>query len=822
VDAHPRALPLGAYSKQCFILLQIKYNKKGESDLLKTILFFLVFINISSTTLFALEISLQGAKEKHQAYSTLHLKDKDKFLCQEIKNDFDIIVKIVCAFSKSPSKEFKKTQNSFFEINTEINKKTFFLIIKPFEKMKLYPMIFDLTKEETTFTPNIELSRHWMIIGYKDEIPYIKSHPKSEVSINFPFTLNQNKLPYVGSLDVKGNPVHVKRVGDVTEYIKIKKLYEDEKYDFCLELTDEVLQAYPNSLFKAELLFYKIRAHSKLKESDKVIKAARTYLENYSSDENVPEVLSLIAKAYFKAGLTSDADYFFDRLFSEHADSPYLYWGYIYKGEMTEAAGSSATARTIYQKVVEGTDNIDVAVEAAYKLAKNYMLNSNIKEAAKYTKKIIDAKPDYFFQKMYKSMDLMYDFIDNEDFISGASIAKAIYDQINSNYDEYEELSRDIGIWLSKSENKKEALIALNTYLEKFEGGRFEEEVQIAKDSMFFDVSDANFTTKLSNYNILMDEYSGDSIGDKAIYEKAKLLIKNEKFRDAIEMEQELLELDTEEYKDIAQVITDAAIGTMKQALETKECGSVLVISSQYKIELSAEWDDGVYECAMKGADFILAKKMADKNLRSKDLNQRKKWLYRYIKVDFATGNYSNVIEASKELISLIENDNNSSYRDIYRYLFDTYQRLENSNKMVEAIADIQKVYKDDYVDIDRYVAVMTVGSEKKDSNLVIEYGKKVLKIQNLSDSYPHSPFIEFTLYQAYLDKDENNDALDIIKSLNNVKLSNANRARQKYLLGSILEKLWRDDEAQEAYKQAIDADKDSAWAELARGARGI
>ncbi len=790
--------------------------------MLKTIFLTFILINLSTSLLFALEISLQGAKEKHQPYSILHLKAKDKFLCQEIKNDYDVTVEIVCAFSKSPSKEFKNTQNSFFEINTEIKKKTFFLIIKPFEKMKLYPMIFDLTKEETVFTPNVELSSRWMIIGYKDEIPYIKSHPNSDVSINFPFTLSQDKFPYVGSLDIKGNPVHVKRVGDVTEYIKIKKLYEDKKYDFCLELINEVIRAYPNSLFKAELLFYKIRVHSKLKESEKVVEVANAYLRDYSSDENVAEVLSLIAKAYYKTGLNTDADYFFDRLFSEHADSLYAYWGYIYKGEMLESDGSSSKARAIYQKVVNTTKDIDIAIEAAYRLAKNHMLNSNIKEAAKYTKKIVNAKPQYFLEKMYKSMDLMYGFVDNEDYISGASIAKAIFDNINSNYDEYEELSRDIGIWLSKSKNKKEALVALNIYLQKFEDGRFAEEVQVAKDSLFFDVSDANFTTKLSNFNALMKEYSGDSIGDKAIYEKAKLLVGNRNFRDAIDMEDQLLNLDPEEYKDIPLLINDAAIGTMQQALGEKECSSVLVISSKYKIDLSSEWDDGVYECAMKGADFALAKKMAERNFKSKDLDQRKKWLYRYIKVDFATGNYSDVIEASKELITLIEKDDNSPYRDIFRYRFDTYQRLENSNKMVEAIIDIENEYKQDYVDIDRYVAVMTVGSEKKDSNLVINYGEKVLKIQNLSDSYPQSPFIEFTLYQAYLDKDDNNDAMDVIKSLDSVELSNKDRARQKYLLGSILEKLWRDDEAQEAYNQAIDADKDSAWAELARGAKKI
>jgi tetratricopeptide (TPR) repeat protein len=781
-----------------------------------------LLVNISSTFLFALEVTLQGAKENHKDYSILHLKDKDKFLCQEIKNNFDVTVKIVCAFAKSPSKKLKTIQNNFFKITTEIKKKTFFLIINPYEKLKLYPMIFDLTKEDTVFTPNVELSKHWMIIGYKDEMPYIKPSPRSDVSINFPFTLSEDKYPYVGSLDIKGNPVHLKRVGDVTQYMKIKKLYKDKQYDRCVELIDEVLLDYPNSLFMSELLYYKIISLSRLDESDGVIEVSTAYLREYSSDDNVAEVLSLLAKAYYKSGLGTDADYFFDRLFSEHPDSVYSYWGYIYKGEMLEESGSSSKARTAYLKVINNTDNIDVAVEAAFRLAKNYMSNLKTKEAAKYAQKILKAKPEYFAKKLLSSMELMYDLVENSDYITGASIAKAIFDNIDPTYDEYEELARNIGMWLSKTDKKKEALEALNIYLKKFPDGDFVQEVQIAKDSLFFDVNDANFTTKLETYDTLIAEYSGDSIGDKALYEKAKLLLENEKFTDVLDMEEQILKLNSEDFKDVNQIITDAAVGAMKKALKNSECNSVLVISSKYAIELSNEWDDGVYKCAMKGADFMLAKKISDRNLKSKDLDQRKKWLYRYIKVDFATGNYSDVIEASKELISLIEDDKNSPYKDVYRYLFDSYERLENADQMIVSIAEIEKVYKLDYKDLDRYVAVMTVGSERKDSNLVIEYGEKVVKIQNQSDSYPQSPFVEFTLYQAYLDKDRNNDALDIIKSLDNRKLKSVDRARQKYLLGSILEKLWRDDDAQIAYQEAIDADKDSAWAKLAEGAKGI
>jgi len=41
--------------------------------LIKKILFTFLLVNISSTFLFALEVTLQGAKENHKDYSILHL-----------------------------------------------------------------------------------------------------------------------------------------------------------------------------------------------------------------------------------------------------------------------------------------------------------------------------------------------------------------------------------------------------------------------------------------------------------------------------------------------------------------------------------------------------------------------------------------------------------------------------------------------------------------------------------------------------------------------------------------------------------------------------
>ena len=414
-----------------------------------------------------------------------------------------------------------------------------------------------------------------------------------------------------------------------------------------------------------------------------------------------------------------------------------------------------------YKKALHETIDIEIAATAAYRMAL-YNINSGKKaEASKYAMKIIKAKPSFFVSKYKTTLEMIETFVDEGELITAAAIAQAVVNETSEEeYDEYESLVKNIGIWLSKTPKKQEALSALNDYLKKFPDGLYDAEVQVAKDSLFFDVSDANVTTKIADYNNLIETYAEDSIGKRAIYEKAKLMNSNGLFSGVLEFKDDLLALDTTTYSDTQAIVDEAALGAMETALKNKECHSVLKISSEYSIKLSDKWDDGIYTCAMKGADFALAKNVASKNLKSDNMQMRKKWLYRHIKVDFATGNYSDVVKASEELITLISNDNKSEYIDVYRVLFDTYDRLENANKMIESMANVQKVFGNSYKDIERYVAVMAIGSERNDDNLVLIYGNEVMKIQKKSDSYAQSPFVEFALYQAYINKEDFNKAL--------------------------------------------------------------
>ena len=221
----------------------------------------------------------------------------------------------------------------------------------------------------------------------------------------------------------------------------------------------------------------------------------------------------------------------------------------------------------------------------------------------------------------------------------------------------------------------------------------------------------------------------------------------------------------------------------------------------------------------MKGGDFSLSKTIAMKNLKVQSVKNREKWLYRYIKVEFATGNYTDVIDAAKDLITLIGDNKKSPYLDVYRTLFDAYQRVEDEQGMLETILKIEKLFGVSYKDIDRYVAMINVGSQMHDDNLIIKYATKVMRIQEESHSYAQSPFVEFALYDAYMNKQEYDKAYEVIKSLDKRELNAAQRARQKDLLGNVLSKLWRDEEAKKAYKESIAADPNSSWAKLSQTA---
>ncbi|MEA3523408.1 MAG: flagellar protein [Campylobacterota bacterium] len=780
-------------------------------------MYYWALLLLFTSSLFSLELSVQSGRENQHEYSILHLKAEERFLCESEKNDLDVVTSIICAFNKRPIQSFSNLENNFFEISSKIHQKTFFIIIKPKKKILLKAIYYDLIDDNELYQVEDDYARHWNIIGYKDIPPLIAQEKKSENQINFPVPFSQGEYPYVGGLDILGNPIHMTRVKDVADYLAIKKNYNAKRYDLALEMIDEVLEEFPDTIFKSELMLYQIRCHHEKSEPESLIQISKRFIREYSSDINMAEVLADTANAYSRISLFTDADYFYDRLFDEHKESRYMHLGLIYKAKQLQNSGNSEKALTFYKRAFKQSNELGIAALAAYQIILLEFELGHAKKADKYIKMILAGERSYFISRKQESLELALKLTSYSNYQSAADIAGALLEFMDKDDDGYEELLKNRGMWLSETENKEEALAVFNTYIQGYKYGEYLEDVKRRKDALFFDVPDVNASEQLEHLDLLMNKYAGDSIATRALYEKAELLFKLEKYQDVLDLKGDLDLLDPALYDNSEELIENSAKALMQELLQNKQCIRVVDLSRNYDINLSMEWDEELYECYIGAGNFDKAKDIAQSHIKSKNFNERIAWLERYTKIDFALGNYTAVVDAAKELISLRSDENKNI--DTYRLVFDAGQRLGDFDTIVNAIQKLEALVGLHYDDIERYVQMVTLAKNSKDDLMLRTYAQKVMQLQEKAKSYTQTPYIEFTLAQALLQNEKAKEALEVLYSLDERNITKKRRSRQKYLMGTLFQKINKPQKSKDAYNDSIVSDTNSSWAKLAKDA---
>ncbi|HZF69467.1 tetratricopeptide repeat protein [Sulfuricurvum sp.] len=772
--------------------------------------------------LFAMDLSIQTGKEEGEKFSILHLQNAYPFACNAINNEFGETRRIDCRIPQATKQTLSPINNAHFSITGISSPQGYTITILPKAKMKLIPLAFDLSKETETFQGSIRKAKHWSVVGYTYSLPLITMNQTPESGINFPINIKKDIRPIVGGLDLKGNPIKIARVQDVTDYMEMKKAYEAKRYDKVLDLSTNALKNYPKTVFKNELLLYQIRALHHEENSEKLIEIAKQFLRDYSSDPSVAEVLAYIADAYGKIGQSVDADYFFDRLFDEQADSPFASLGMLYKAEQLEGSGEIKNAVQLYQKALETSKDVPVASEAAFKLAQIELNNGNTKKAAQYVDKIALANPNYFKEVRDNAMAMAQTFFEKNDPKTSARISESLLNATDKKSPEYEVILKALGVELAKADKKSEALKRFNEYLENYKYGQFVEEVRRAKDSLFFDEGDKNSTKEIKKYDELIERYGNDSVGKKALYKKAQLLFKEQKYQAILDIESDLYRLESTEYPETNSMISKSAIGLEKARLKEGKCTEAMTLQKMYKIRLLPEWDEYVFNCELKTTQYAAAKKIAQSHLKSKSIAERQIWLSRMVKTQFGLGEYKEAIKGGEELITLLGVEKNPPLNDIYRTMFDAAQRVGDDEGMIRHIKSVESAYPNDFKDIERYTQMVSLGLKRKDEGMVQTYGRKVSALQDRTKTYTQSPYIEFTLAQSYQNLGKDSEALSVLKTLNKQKLETEKRARQQYLIGAIEQKLGHKREARDAFNASIKADKTSAWGKLAKDALGL
>jgi len=770
----------------------------------------------------ALELSIQSGKEQGDPFSVLHLQNTAPFECEASNDEFGETKKIICSFEHSPKHSFAPIRSSLLNIIPSATKNGYTITVTPVSKMKLIPVVFDLPKASQTYQSDVKKADHWIVVGYPHTAPLLDTIESSEQTINFPVLVRHNSYPYVGGLDFKGNPIKVSSVQDVTDYMDLKKAYTGKDFNKVLELANNALKKNPKTIFKNELMLYQIRALHEKDEPELLLETAKQFLRDYSGDSNVAEVLAYTARAYTKIGQSVDADYFFDRLFDEHQDSPYAALGMIYKAQQLESSNHLTIAMKYYEKALNASKDVATASKAAYRLAQIELRDGHTEKAITFIDQIIKGNPKYFFEVKENATGMVQALLEHHEPKTAAKITEILLKFTDRKAPNHEVLLKNLGMQLAQANKREEALERFNEYLKTYKYGEFVNDVRRAKDGLFFESDDKNVSAGIKNYDDLIDRYGNDSVGRKALYKKAQLLLKDNRYKDVLNMESELYRLDSAEYPDVNTMISKSAIGLSKGYLKEGKCAEAIGLQKMYKVKLLPQWDGLLFECALKTTQYPIAKKIAQSHLTSKSINERQIWLSRMVKTQFALGEYKSAIKGGEELATLLKVEKNPPLNDIYRLLFDAMQRSGNSDGMIRHIKNIEAVFGSDFKDIERYTQMVSLGTTRKDEAMIQTYARKVMALQNKTKSYTQSPYIEFTLAQSYQNLGKDPEALETLKSLNARKLDKEKRSRQQYLMGSLAQKMGRKAEARTAYNASIKADSASAWGKLAKDALAL
>lgn len=772
--------------------------------------------------LYALNLTIQSGKEGSKPYSILHIRDSLSFMCQSKRNDFDEIIRIECPISKSSSGSFPPINNTHFTVEYQKYDAGYKIVVIPKTNIALYSAGFDLRKDPQMYVSNEKPTKHWSVIGYSGKVPMLETHNENPNALNLPIRSAKETYPYVGGLDLKGNPISMKRVQDVTDYMELKKAYKNQDYSKTLLLAKKTLDKYPNTIFKNELLLYQIRALHFMGDNEQLLPLSKQFIRQYSSDPGIAEVLAYTGDSYAKIGQGTDSDYFFNRLFTEHKDNPFATEGMFLKAQQLEAAGKPKPAESYYKMTLQKTKDVELASAAAFKLASMKIAFGHLDEAKEYLEKIIRANPDYFTKMREQSQTMINTYSENKDPKTAAKITLCLMDKSIKKSDEHQSLLKSLGLLYAAAGEKDKALKRFNEYLKMYPYGAGFEEIKHAKDGLFFEESEPKGESGIKKYNDLINNYGNDPVGQKALYKKAQLLLKEEKYQAVLDIESDLYRLNTKEFPNVSGIITKSAIELTKKKLEALECSEAMVLHKMYRIKLQPQWDGLTFNCALRMGNFPVAKKIAMPHLKAPTIAERQLWLTRMTKVYFELGEYKEALNAGKEAVVLLEAQKNPPLNDVYRTLFDTAQHMGDDARMIEYIKGCESAFGTDFKDIERYTQMLSVGLKRKDDLMVQSYANRVISLQNRTKTYTQSPFIEFTLAQSLMNQEKNKDALGILKSLSVRKLNNEQRSRQQYLIGSLEMKLGNTAQAKAAFSTSVKTDGKSAWGKLAKDALGL
>jgi len=782
----------------------------------------LITLYLLSAQLFALNIVLNSGKESKVNYAILHIIDTQAFACESIPDTLEkkrYLCKLDHPFDKPiESKKMKFATLDFYE-----KEGSFYIAIEPKASSKLIPLE-DTLYEATTLLgkPKEEKYRHWMIL-FQDAALY--KEKKVYESLDFPVVYEKYQKPYIGALDLNGAPISYAQSKDIGLYLEIKREYETGNYDGVVKDAKKVLAAYPLSIFRSEIELYSMRAMDKilsLKDEERegmlfdeteIITLAKRWSKEFASDENIPEVFMLMAKSYLKTGAKSDANYFIDILVSEHPESPFTKRTILLFADNLYAKKEKEKAMKLYLDVLYSVKDLDIASEAAIRLSDGEMDAGKMSEAKEYLSKVLNVNAAFLLKDKEATYKLAKRLYEHKLYDVAAKISDILLENMSKRDENRELLQKESGDWHAKAGNIENAYSRYQSYLSEYKnGGDYIEEVRERLDELFFKRAENNETVLANYYDTLIDKYT-NNIGDKALVEKAKLLLKQKKFENVLELGPSLLKLSDAQGIQPESLIYEAAHALALEKLSVEACLDVVGLIETYKLQIEgAMHEEKLFGCLMKLSRFERAKEITGAHLKDQKLESRYLWAQRDVSVLFKMGKFAEVAAFKEDLFTLEKRLKSPIGFESLKHLFLANVRLKNKEEMIALAQSIEERYPKEFTAIDVYNEVVRHASESKNDLLLVSYAQKIVALQKQFKSSPLSPMIEFNYAEALKRLGKDKEALEVILGIAQNTLEPKDKIRLFYNAGELSLKLKEDEKAKAYFTQCVDVNESSSW----------
>jgi len=650
---------------------------------------YILSLFLASVQLFALELSLNSGKENKINYAILHIMDEAPFYCEMIPDALDkkrYLCQIARPITTNPikPKKMKYAELDFYE-----KEGIFYIAIEPKIDSKLIPVEDTLYETiDVLAKPKEKYYTHWTILFQEKPLYEEKSLYDS---IDFPVVYAKHEMPSVGALDLNGKPISYAQSKDIQLYLDIKKDYEHGNYDDVVKNIKRVLDAYPNSIFRSELELYEMRSMDKILSTrtedsgefgfneNNIIDIAKGWTKSFASDENIPEVLMLMTKSYLKMGSKSDANYFLDILVNEHPDNIYTKKAILLFADSLFIKKAKDKAMKLYLDVLYSAQDLDVASEAAIRLSDHQMDAGKLQEAKEYLLKVLNVNANYLLKDPEASHKLAKRLYEHKLYDLAAKISDLLLENLPKKDESRELLLKESGDWHAKANEVETAHKRYQEYLDAYKNdGNYVQEVTERLDALFFKLKENNETKLANYYDKLIDTY-GNEIGQKALLEKAKLLLKQKRYEEVLALQDALVKVPDHFDVKPDDLIYEAARLLAIQQLDKGGCQGVVDLIETYKLQITeAEHESKLYACFMQQSRYDRAKEIADTHLKDTSLKSRYTWAQKEVQTLYKMNQYKEAVAFKEDLKTLTFTLREKISLETIRALFFSLVKLNN------------------------------------------------------------------------------------------------------------------------------------------------